>query len=68
MDEDLRRPLQAPVKRGVNRKQMITELQEKFQFKDNKELEEHMRKQKQMAMLPPVNSKKKRRTYNHGMA
>lgn len=42
IEQDKNRPLQAPIKRGVNRKKMITELQERFQFKDKEELEAYL--------------------------
>jgi hypothetical protein len=44
----------APGKRGQDRKQMINELQERFQFKDKEELDRHIAAQKQAALLPPL--------------
>ena len=34
IEYELNKPLQAPVKKGVNRKEMINNLQERFQFRD----------------------------------
>lgn len=60
----------APGKKGVNRKQMISDLQERFQFKDKAELDAHIEMQRQLALLPPVenNAKKKKRNYNMTIA
>ena len=50
----MNKPLRAPGKIGVNRKQMITDLQERFQFKNKEELEAHIEMLRQQALLPPI--------------
>jgi len=40
--EEMNKPLVAPGKRGVNRKQMINDLQERFQFKDKAEIDAYL--------------------------
>lgn len=42
MQRDLNRPLVAPGKKGTNRKEVITDLQERFQFKDKAEIDAYM--------------------------
>jgi hypothetical protein len=53
-----------PGKRGVNRKQLINDLQERFQFKDKEELDADIAMKKQQALLPEINKKKKWRHNN----
>ena len=56
MEEEMRRRpnLLPPGKRGVNRKQMINDLQERFQFKNKEELDHHIAMKKQAALLPEI--------------
>lgn len=57
-----KRPMMLPPgKRGQDRKQMINELQERFQFKNKEELDAHIALQKQAALLPPIDDGKRRR-------
>jgi len=61
--------LVAPGKRGVNRKQLINDLQERFQFKDKAEIDAYMAKQKEAQLLPEINGPgKKKRKWNTGIA
>lgn len=57
-----------PGKRGVNRKQLINDLQERFQFKNKEELDAHIALRKQQALLPDINPKKKKWRHNAAVA
>lgn len=58
----------APGKRGVNRKELINDLQERFQFKDKAEIDAMIAKKRELQMLPDIVPKKKKRRWNMGIA
>lgn len=70
MEAELKkRPMMLPPgKRGVNRKQMINDLQERFQFKNKEELDADIAMKKQSALLPEIDQKKRRRAKMSGVA
>lgn len=69
IQRELNRPLVAPGKKGTNRKEIITDLQERFQFKDKAEIDAYMLQQKQASLLPELNQPgKKKRKWNTGIA
>ena len=70
MEAELKkRPMMLPPgKRGVNRKQMINDLQERFQFKNKEELDADIALKKQSALLPEIDQKKRRRAKMSGVA
>eukprot|EP00347_Sterkiella_histriomuscorum_P010966 403374256 len=70
MQQEYNKPLVAPGKRGVDRKELINDLQERFQFKDKAEIDKIMAQKKLESMLPEINppGKRKAKRYNLGMA
>lgn len=61
-----RRMMLPPGKKGVDRKGMINDLQERFQFKNKEELDAEIALRKEQAMLPDINQRMKKRWKHNG--
>lgn len=69
IQQEYNKPLVAPGKRGINRKELINDLQERFQFKDKAEIDRIMAQKKMESMLPDINPPgKKKRKWNTNIA